>query len=345
MKNRSLFSKIVTVIYLILFALLIAVFFGVVTIALPFNIFPYRNADILGIEVASLLFITAFIIILSIFIYAERTLSKLEQAMQKVANGDFSVRLPIKKFNVLVNSFDNFNKMAVELDSTQTLKNDFISHFSHEFKTPITSINGFAELLLHEDLPEDKRKEYLQIIAEESKRLSNLSLQIMNLTKLENQKIITNQKQVEIDEELRKILIGAMPTFEAKDLNYRLNLQKVNYYTDPELLKEVWINLLNNSIKFTPKNGLILISCQQNKDQVEVIIGNNGPEIKKGERQKILEKFYQGETANRSQGLGLGLTITKQILDLIGGRMEILSTYRNISGAFFKVILPKQEKG
>lgn len=322
---------------------MIAVFFGVVTIALPFNIFPYTNADILGIEVASLLFITAFIIILSIFIYAERTLSKLEQAMQKVANGDFSVRLPINRFNVLVNSFDNFNKMAIELDSTQTLKNDFVSHFSHEFKTPITSINGFAELLLHEELPEDKRTEYLQIIAEESKRLSNLSLQIMKLTRLENQKIITNQKKVKIDEELRKIIISAMPAFETKNLNYKLNLQKVNYYTDPELLKEVWINLLNNSVKFTPKNGLIFISCLQNKDQIEVIIGNNGPQIKEEERQKIVEKFYQGETTNKSQGLGLGLTIIKQILNLTGGRMKILSTYQNTSGAFFKVILPKQE--
>ncbi|WP_251717588.1 sensor histidine kinase [Lactobacillus agrestimuris] len=343
MKNKNLSSKILTILYLILFTLLIAVFFGVLAIDVPFVLIPYKNTHLLAIEIGFFLFVAAFITIMSIFIYEVHYLNKLSRAMQKVANGDFSVRLPIKKYDLLFKSFGNFNKMAAELDSTQTLKTDFISHFSHEFKTPITSINGFAELLLHQDIPEDKRKEYLQIIAEESKRLSKLSRQTLRLTKLENQKIITNQKNVEIDEELRKIIISAMPSLESKNLNYELNLDKVNYHTDPELLREVWINLLNNSIKFTPKGGTVFISCKQDKDRVEVVIGNNGPQIEEKEKKKILEKFYQGETNNKSEGLGLGLAIVKQILNLINGNMEIYSTYQGISGAFFKVFLLKQK--
>lgn len=316
-----------------------ALFFGVLALTIPFVLIPYKNAHLLAIEIGFFLFVAAFITIMSIFIYEVHYLNKLSRAMQKVANGDFSVRLPVKKYDLLFKSFGNFNKMAAELDSTQTLKTDFISHFSHEFKTPITSINGFAELLLHQDIPEEKRKEYLQIIAEESKRLSKLSRQTLRLTKLENQKIIINQKNVEIDEELRKIIISAMSSLDSKNLNYELDLDKVNYHTDPELLREVWINLLNNSIKFTPKGGTVFISCKQDKDRVEVVIGNNGPQIAEADRKKIFDKFYQGDTTEKHAGLGLGLGIVRQVLILIGGKISIKSSYQKVEGTFFEVVL------
>ena len=117
-----------------------ALFFGVLALTIPFVLIPYKNAHLLAIEIGFFLFVAAFITIMSIFIYEVHYLNKLSRAMQKVANGDFSVRLPVKKYEVLFKSFGNFNKMAAELDSTQTLKTDFISHFSHEFKLQLLQL-------------------------------------------------------------------------------------------------------------------------------------------------------------------------------------------------------------
>ncbi|WP_265488421.1 sensor histidine kinase [Lactobacillus sp. PV034] len=225
------------------------------------------------------------------------------------------------------------------MDSTKIMKEDFISQFSHEFKTPITSINGFANLLLTKKLDKEKQVEYLKIIAEESKRLTQLSSQIMNLTNLENTKIITNQRMGEIDEELRKSIISLLPLMENKKLNYKLDLQKVTYHTDPELLKEVWLNLLNNSIKFAPIGGTVYVSCKEKEGQPEIVIGNDGPEIAEADRKKIFDKFYQGDTTEKHAGLGLGLAIVRQVLILIGGKIDIKSSYQNVAGTFFEITL------
>ena len=341
MKKKSSFSKLL-IIYPLIIAVIVTCLFAT-AVAIPFTILPYMGPQILSFELISSIFLLGLLIIGSIYAYAIKSLRRTTRAMQKVAEGDFSVRLPIRKHDPLNESYINFNLMVEELDSTQTLKDDFISQFSHEFKTPITSINGFAKLIESESIPEEKKKEYVSIIAAESERLGKLSEQIMMLTNLENKKIISKQKSVNLDEELRKSIISLLPALEKKQLTYQLDLQKVKYNTDPELLKEVWLNLLNNSIKFTPKTGTIFVSCQEQNGEIEVIIGNNGPKIAENEKNKILEKFYQGETANKSEGLGLGLAIVKQILNLINGRIEILSNYENISGAFFKVILPKEQ--
>ncbi|QNQ81612.1 sensor histidine kinase [Lactobacillus sp. PV012] len=138
---------------------------------------------------------------------------------------------------------------------------------------------------------------------------------------------------------MRKVLISLFATIEKKKLKYKVNLEKVTYFTDPELLKGVWVNLLNNAIKFAPEKGTIFVSCYKRDKQVEVIIGNNGEKINDKEKEKIFEKFYQGDHPKQSLGLGLGLTVVKQLLEILGGEIGVMSTYDGIEGTFFKVRL------
>lgn len=349
-KKKKLYSKS-TIIYSIIITFGVVVIIDLMLLFLvkyaPYNLMPKGTAPcIVGIIATVFLFIfiatTIFLILNPLF----NNLNKLIRSMQKVADGDLSTRLGEKSTPMLKKTFENFNKMASELDSTEILKENFISQFSHEFKTPISSINGFANLLTDKNLPDTKKEEYAKIIAEESERLSKLSGQIMMLTRLENEKIVTKKENVEIDEELRKTLISLLPAIEAKKLNYDLDLTKVTYYTNPELLKEVWINLINNSIKFTPEHGTIYVSCKGNNKQISVLIGNNGPKIREADKKKIFDKFYQGETKVKHQGLGLGLAIVKQILGLLHGKINILTEWKHIDGTFFEVVLtqPSQKK-
>ena len=344
-KKKKLYSQS-TIIYSSIIAFIIVciiceLLYSIVVYA-PYGIMPKSGIPYIvgGIAIVSL-FTLFFIIIYMILNPLLKSLNKLIVGMQKVADGDLKVRLPGKSSRLLKKPFENFNKMAAELDSTELLKEDFISKFSHEFKTPISSINGFAKLLTDKNVPVDKKEDYANIIAEESARLSKLSGQIMMLTNLENRSIVTKKEDVEIDEELRKTLISLLPAIEAKNLNYELNLEKVDYYTNPELLKEVWINLINNSIKFTPEGGTIFVACKETNKQIKVLIGNNGPEISEVDKKRIFDKFYQGETDAKSQGLGLGLTIVSKIIKLLNGRINILSDYQNNKGAFFEIILSK----
>ena len=344
-KKKKLYSRS-TIIYSSVIAFIIVciicdLLYGIIVYS-PYGIMPKNGAPyIVGLIAIVSLFTLVFIIVYVTLNPLLKSLNKLIVGMQKVADGDLKVRLPEKSSRLLKKPFENFNKMAAELDSTELLKEDFVSQFSHEFKTPISSINGFANLLTDKNVPVAKKEEYAKIIAEESARLSKLSGQVMMLTNLENRSIVTKKEDVEIDEELRKTVISLLPAIEAKKLDYELNLTKLTYYTNPELLKEVWINLINNSIKFTPEGGTIFLACKEKQGQVKVLIGNNGPEISKEDKMKIFDKFYQGETDAKSQGLGLGLAIVSRIIKLLNGRINILSNYQNNKGTFFEIVLPK----
>lgn len=336
MKNKKVSFSIIVVVYAASLALVATPLFGA---AVGVSVHLGTNTYIMGQVILGAIFTASFLLNYVVLTYLFAYIKVLTKAIKQVANGDFSIRLTRPHFHPLAATFSDFNKMVSELDSTKIMKEDFISQFSHEFRTPITSINGFANLLLDNKLDHEKQTEYLQVIAEESKRLSRLSTQVMTLTNLENKKIVTNQKTIELDEELRKSIIALLPLIDAKKIKYQLDFEKVKYKSDPELLKEVWLNLLNNSIKFAPENGAIYVCCKKEEDQIKVIIGNNGPQIAEADRKKIFDKFYQGDTTEKHAGLGLGLGIVRQVLILIGGKISIKSSYQKVEGTFFEVIL------
>lgn len=297
-----------------------------------------------GDPIDSLVSATPFTIILLIslaifFTWLSKILTQLSRALKEVSNGNFEYRINFKRSGPFKETFANFNKMAEQLSNTATLRDDFTNHFSHEFRTPITSIKGFADLMLKKDLPEEKKTQYLRLISQEAERLNTMSTNVMTLTRLNSQETLEDREIFDLSDQLRQSMILFLPQFEQNKINYDIDIPEVNYFGSKNLLAEVWTNLLNNAVKFTPENGHIYLYANQTPDRINISFKNDGPLIPQNELQNLSQKFYQLDTAHKSQGLGLGLAIVKRILDLHDAHLEITSNPPNKT--IFTVILPK----
>ncbi|MBQ7308511.1 MAG: HAMP domain-containing histidine kinase [Clostridia bacterium] len=221
---------------------------------------------------------------------AKRTRSKEELFLslkKKVSKGEFDFSFPLTGDNQLDTEIKNFNLILKELNSVTILKEDFISNFSHEFKTPIASIIGFAEILQAKpDLPEAERQEYLQIIIDESQRLLNLSKNILLMGKLNSQTIQSKVEKFSIDEQLRHIILTLDNEFTKRKINTDIDLEKINVVASKQLVEHIWINILTNAIKFTKDE--ISISAKNSPDYVVVKISDNGIGIKQEDLERIL---------------------------------------------------------
>jgi len=254
-----------------------------------------------------------------------KELNDFLNAINQVSKGDFSIRLGVPKSPQMEVIYQNFNDMVSELSSIETLRNDFVSNFSHEFKTPIVSIKGFAKILLNGDLTKEEQTEYLDIIYQESTRLVMLSENTLNLTKLETQNIVFEKFNYPIDEQVRQCVLILQNEWEEKSLNLNLDLDDLTYLGSPELMQQLFINLISNSIKFSKQNGDIAISLKKVADGYLFIITDNGIGMDEQTSKRIFDKFYQGDLSHVTQGNGLGLSIVKRIVNLINGEITVKS--------------------
>ncbi|MBO5557434.1 HAMP domain-containing sensor histidine kinase [Ruminococcus sp.] len=264
----------------------------------------------------------------------------LSMATSEVARGNFSVRVRengADEYGILQR---NFNKMAQELSGIETLRGDFISNVSHEFKTPLASIQGFAKLLQDPLLSSADRAEYTQIIIDETSRLSKLSSNILSLTKLENQTTIGKKKRFRIDEQIRKIILMLEPEWSKKDIDMDIDLEDIIYVGNEDLMGQIWQNIINNAIKFTPQNGIIKVNLFRGGNGIVTKIWDNGPQIPADKKDKIFEKFYQGDRSRATEGNGLGLALVKRIVDLADGKISVDNPFEG--GVVFTVELPYQ---
>lgn len=266
-----------------------------------------------------------------------RPLTGLSQAMQRVSKGDFSVRMAVKKDDELGLLASNFNRMVKELGSIEYLQKDFISNVSHEFKTPIAAISGYAKLLQSPELDETEKKEYTDIIISESQRLSHLSQNLLRLSKIENQSFLKNIAAFSLDEQLRMAVVVLEPEWAKKNIEWDLELDEMDYEGEAELLNQVWLNLLSNAIKFSSPGGRIWVKLYQT-DFVKVKIRDEGIGMDAKVQERIFEKFYQGDASRAEEGNGLGLPLVKRIVELSGGSIHVKSAPGE--GATFTVALP-----
>ncbi len=272
-------------------------------------------------------------------------LSKLVTATQQVASGDFDVQLDIPH-NSMTNItevgslIDSFNDMAAELRRNALFKNDFVHNFSHEFKTPIISIRGFAKQIYQGNLTPEQEQEFAKIILDESEHLSNLSSNVLLLTKLENQEIISDKVAFSLDEQLRDCMLLFEEQWSDKNLNINMELDEITYHQNPELLSYIWRNLISNAIKFSTQGGSLTVKCYQTQGSVAVIVSDTGIGMRKETSEHIFEKFYQGDPSHATPGNGLGLSLVKRIIDMVGGRISVRSQ-ENV-GSTFSVTLPMQ---
>lgn len=269
---------------------------------------------------------------------AVRPILKLTEATKEVAKGNFDIQIANESDDEIGQLTKNFNKMTRELKSIEYLRKDFISSVSHEFKTPIASIQGFAKLLQNNSLSNDEIQEYTSIIVEETNRLSNLSSNILKLSKLENQETIENKNVFSLDEQIRKSILLLEHEWSKKNIEFDIGLNSVKYKGDEELLQQVWINLLNNAIKFSNMNSNIKVRLYETQSAIKVEITDYGIGMSEEIQSRIFEKFYQGDKSRSHEGSGLGLSLVKRIVDLCGGSIHVKSKLNE--GSTFTVDLP-----
>ena len=265
---------------------------------------------------------------------------ELRDATKQVATGNFTIELKedsrVSEINTLIH---DFNKMVKDLGSIETLRDDFITSVSHEIKTPIASIEGCVELLKDQALTEDEFKEYIHLIDISAKRLSVLTANILRLSKLENQEILADQTEFSLDEQIRQAILLLEHQWSTNNLNLNINLTPVCIRTNKELLMQVWINLIDNAIKFSKTGSCLDIELCETSERVLVRVIDYGIGIKEENLKYIFQKFYQDNESRSDQGNGLGLALVKRILELTGGYITVESRFGK--GSVFTVDLPK----
>lgn len=271
-------------------------------------------------------------------------IAKLRSAMREVADGDFKVEAKCEsRIQDVQDIYDSFNSMVRELSTTETLQTDFISDVSHEFKTPINAIEGYASLLEGEPSPEEQRA-YVEKILFNTRRLSALTGNILLLSKLSNQSILPQKTQFRLDEQIRQAIVALEQKWSEKELGFEVELAETPFFGYESFLPHVWTNLIGNAVKFSPKGGEIRIKMMRTEGAVVFTIEDDGPGIVPGDEEHIFTKFYQSESSHGMEGNGLGLALVRQIVEMSGGSVDVQNL--EAGGCRFTVRLPlEQEKG
>jgi signal transduction histidine kinase len=258
-------------------------------------------------------------------------------AIHQVADGDFNVQVQLTGVRELEALSHSFNRMTQELSSIEIMRSGFINDFSHEFKTPIGSIRGFAKLLQDEDVSDDEKREYIAIIIAESERLAMLSSNVLTLSKYENTEIIVDKTVFSLDEQIRSVIALTGQVWLAKGIDLQADMEEIMFEGNEDLTQHIWLNLLENAIKFSPLGGAIHIRLTRAGNRVVFSIQDEGRGIDEAAQTRIFDKFYQEDPSRSASGNGLGLTIVKRITELIGGTIEVQSALGQ--GSTFTVII------
>jgi signal transduction histidine kinase len=337
-KNVVFTATIIVVLSLLLSAVLC---FGFACLLSYCGIKPASNfftATILPLGISAIVFFIVFQIFTTRLATTEKELRKL---LEELAKGNFDVQIPLTKNKYANKSIEDINKVLTELNSVKLMRTNFISDFSHEFKTPIINIHGFAELLLEEDISTADRIEYAQIIFDESNRLTNMAKNVLLLNKLNTQGIVCNKTRFSLDEQLRTCISPFMREITKKKLQVECNAAETYFNGDADLLSQVWTNLLSNAIKFSHPSGNLAITLKTEENSIVVEIADEGCGMDEETQKHIFDQFYQGDKSHSTDGNGLGLSIAKRIVEMCNGTISVRSA-RDV-GTTFIVTLPAEE--
>lgn len=292
------------------------------------------------------IFISAFSIIISSGVSAIvgkrilKPIAELRKSMNQVTQGDFSIQMnQVYTIDEVSDLYTDFNIMVKELGSTETLRNDFVSSVSHEFKTPITIIQGYVQLLQDSELTPEERAEFYQRILEGTQQLATLSDNILKLTKLETQNSDIEKADFRLDEQIREVILFLQPKWERRNLSLDIELPNAVYNGSEEFLYQVWLNILDNAIKYNKENGHISVKLEEKSSVFLVEIVDSGVGMTDAEAEKSFDKFYQADRSRKTEGNGLGLSLSQKIIELHKGHIRVNSKLD--IGTVFVIELPK----
>ena len=326
------------------FVLCLAIGFGITIplgLSLAFIAKYYLNVEI---SIPNLLWIVVTSIAVGALVMAIISkrflvpLTNLSTAMSKVAEGDFETQIETEsKLEAIQDIYTNFNTMVKELGATETLQSDFVSNVSHEIKTPITAIEGYATLLQNTENIDEVENEYIEKILFNTKRLSELVSNILLLSMVDNKAIQAKKTTYRLDEQIRQSIVLLEPKWSAKEIEFDVDMDEVEYTGDESLMFHIWNNLIDNAIKFSPERGLIKIKLKRTDNKITFTVEDEGCGISDEEKKHIFNKFYQSDSSHRAEGNGLGLALVKNILALCGGDITVANGEKR--GTIFSVEL------
>jgi len=336
MRNRLALSILgVLVIYVVLAVALIAILL-VLGVEIAELSTPWMLLILLTLLCFFLSMVASYFLMKKIF----NPLEQISVAAGKVASGDFTPEISYHgEFEELERTFENFNRMVKELNSVEIIRNDFIADVSHEFKTPLSAITGYATLLQDSELTEEEKNGYIRKIFFHIEKLNDLTENILRLSKMEHQQFLDTPVTFRLDEQLREAIVLLEPKWSEKNLELDLDLPEVLYTGHSPQLFTVWTNLIGNAIKYTDHGGTISVLISEDADSVLVKVQDTGIGMSEETKAHIFDKFYQGDTSRKSQGNGLGLAICKEIVKKCGGVITVES--KPGAGSAFLVKLNK----
>ena len=300
--------------------------------------------DVLEFRLAPWLWVVIFSVVLSVVLgwilsnLLFEPIVRLSRAMRRVGDGDFSIQLETSsRIREVRDTYDNFNLMAQALASTEIIQTDFVSNVSHEFKTPINAIEGYTTLLQSGDQSEEQAL-YIEKILLNTRRLNELVSNILLLSRVDHQAIDSNCAQYRLDEQVRQAIVLLEPKWSEKDLELDVDLDTVEYVGNESLMLHVWVNLMDNAIKFDPLGGILRIRLLRTEQNITFTVEDSGPGIPEDAQSHIFDKFYQADTSRMGEGNGLGLALVKRVLDLCGGTVSTENLPEG--GCRFTVVLP-----
>ncbi len=269
-------------------------------------------------------------------------ISEISKSMTRVADGEFDVKLKTdSKIEEIQDIYRSFNLMTDELSATEILKTDFVSNVSHEFKTPISAIDGYAMLLQDKNLSDEERDIYIEKILSNTQRLSTLVGNILLISRLENQSIGVKREKYRLDEQIRQVLVLLEEKWSEKELELDVDLENIEYFGSESLMFHVFNNLIGNAIKFDPNGGELFLRLRDRDGKIIFTVEDSGPGINAEQMKHIFDKFYQSDSSHKEEGNGLGLTLVKKVVEIEGG--TVFAENRQSGGCKFTVVLEKNK--
>lgn len=331
------FTGIVFATIFLVFTLITLVWFGLFELNLIYVDPRTRHIPIIVFALGSVLL--GAVIALYVGQIIIRPIQNIGNAFEELSKGNFQVRVSEdEKVMEIREMAERFNTMVYDLSHIETLRTDFVANVSHEFKTPIAAIEGYAMLLQNQNLPQEKYDRYVEKILDNSRRLTSLSGNILMLSKLENQETILDKTEYRLDEQIRKCILMLENKWASKQIEFDMELPRQFYYGSEPLLDQVWSNIIDNAIKHSSENGRIRISVETKSEMLRVAITDEGTGMTEEVQKHIFEKFYQGDSSRKSDGNGLGLALVKRIITLCKGKISVESAPG--VGTTFVVALP-----
>lgn len=291
----------------------------------------FRSLDLPTASVMLLVYFIVNVLVSSVLLmliakYIIQPIYLISEASSKVAKGDYSVVVEKRKnFKFINRTIDNFNLMTKHLKSVEMLQNDFISNVSHEIKTPLSAIDGYARIVQNSHNLTEEEKGYIGKIIEHSNHLTGLVEDILAITKFENQQIADSRKWYRLDEQIRKAILFLAPKIRNKNLHINVDMEAIDINANPTMFYHVWYNIISNAVKFSKNNSEIDISAKISGEDIEVKVKDYGVGMSEKTIHHIFEKFYQAPETQHYGGNGLGLSLAKRIIDIYGGNITVES--------------------